>query len=170
MASSLLFFSFEQEFMKEKLQPVVSDSLGASIYYCSESPDLKKKLAFVDRLIRNSGFFVSTKEAWELKEAILFLGQALDYEQDEELKLKYTILMKEDVDAVNWHYTEIKLGDVIQNISTRDAKVTSGGLDTLEIKSDKTSLGKIKELMKSSDPQVRERAREVFRKISRSGL
>lgn len=152
--------------MKKKLQPVVSDSFGASIYYCSESSDLKKKIAFVNRLIRNNSFIITTKENWELKEAILFLGQALDYEKDEELKLKYTILLKEYVDSVNWHYAEIKLGDVIQNISTGDAKVTLGWLDTLEIKRDKTSLRKVKELMNSSDPQVQERAREVFCQIA----
>lgn len=152
---------------KEKLTPTFPETLGAQIYQCSESSeDVKTKIAFVNGLIECSSFLIGTKEQWELEEAIQFLCQALESENDDTLKQKYSVLIKYLVDALDWEDASIRIGNVIQNISFADTNQTLDWLDTLEAIGDKTCLRKVKELTNSSDPQIQERALEVFYKVT----
>ncbi|MBR5711941.1 MAG: hypothetical protein IKX40_14400 [Thermoguttaceae bacterium] len=154
---------------KEKLVPTFPDTLGAQIFKCSESSeDVKTKIAFVNRLIEFSPFLIATKEQWELDEAVQFLGQALDSEDNDKLNHLYTVLMFDIVEALNNRYGGYsgRIGDVIQNISTQSKNLTLDWLNIFEAIGDKTCLRKVKELTKSDDPEVQERALDVFCKIS----
>ena len=148
---------------KAKLVPFFPDTLGAQIYRCSESTEtVKTKIAYINRLIEFSPFLIASKEQYILEEAIQFLGQALDSENDDTLKQRYTVLMKIFIDAIDWNETIIRIGDVIQNISISDTMQALEWLDTFEVKDDKTCLRKVRELTKSDDPQIQERALGVF--------
>ena len=118
---------------KEKLIPIFPDTLGAQIFKCSESSeDVKTKIAFLNRLIEFSPFLIATKVKEELEEAVQFLGQALDSENDDKVKHLYTVLMFDIVEALYNRYGRFsgRIGDVIQNNSTQSKNLT---LDWLNI-------------------------------------
>ncbi|MBQ2621972.1 MAG: hypothetical protein IJF84_11590 [Thermoguttaceae bacterium] len=154
---------------KEKLIPTFPDTLGAQIFKCSESSeDVKTKVAFVNRLIEFSPFLIATKSQDELDEAVRFLGQALDSENDNKLNHLYTVLMFDIVETLYHRFGKFsgRIGDVIQNISTQNNNLTLDWLNIFEAIGDKTCLRKIRELTKSDDPEIQKRALDVFCKIS----
>ncbi|MCR5163091.1 MAG: hypothetical protein K6C40_03640 [Thermoguttaceae bacterium] len=130
---------------KPKLKPAFPDTLGASIYrLCESSDDIETKIRYIDQLIEYSPFITASEKQHELITAIRFLNQGLDTIQDEKLKHRFTILMKEFVDAVDWEEFDFKIGDITRNISPQDDGLTLAWLDTFEDIGDKTCLGKVK--------------------------